>query len=396
MGRRRRGDHDSAGRPTQSSMSMCPVTKNAIRYGKRNETILISFRTFSLICTLCYAPVSSMGGRPICQSSEARATMASSPPSPPQQTSLYFRPLLYSERLRRLLNRWSPYGVMVTHAQAQASVAIVKDSQFATTEETKTAKRIYEVAVHPVLDQPIPSIYRFGSFFPATLTTSLLLATTHKPALAFAAHLLFQSHSAGMRYCNYSDTSRPLDQNLMMNAFIASSAAACGIGSGAILLYRKFPKLRGVATVVPHLALSCAGAISTYMNNQADLEEGVVVADAYGRICGVSHEAARIGVYRAMWIQAVVIPGCALLAPMAFTRYVIFPRLTASNNFVQLPIAISAAVVCGVVGLTPAMVALVDPQIGVAAASLEAHCTEYAQTLGVAPSDKLYSSRLLY
>ena len=173
----------------------------------------------------------------------------------------------YRDRLRRLAARWNPSGVFIGDASAYAAVKLLrerpKDASVASLVE---AERVYKAAVHPVLEQPIPSAFRHSSFMPVTASlalgmiasknpSSLLLcartafgrvgqrravdsrsARTHRvpPRVCLhSSHWLYQSHSAGMRYCNYADTSRPLDGQQMLRAYALSSVAACGIAIGS-------------------------------------------------------------------------------------------------------------------------------------------------------------------
>jgi len=265
----------------------------------------------------------------------------------------------------------------------------------ASASELDEARWVYEVAVHPVLQEPIPSIFRASSFMPVTVLCAAGLVSARSSAATLYYHWAYQSHSAAVRYCNYADESRPLDAQRMLAAYAASTAAAWGIGLGALALVRRVPRLGPLGAAIPHTALATAGALSTVLNNEADLTDGVAVTDASGTVVGESRLAARAGVQRATLLQAGLIPSCALLFPMVAMRHVVAPKLITSVPHL-LPLTSFALVIGGVCVLTPLVVAAVPATISLQANALEPEFLERAHTLGVQPSQTLYSSRVLY
>ena len=63
-----------------------------------------------------------------------------------------------------------------------------------------------------------------------------------------------------------------------------------------------------------------AGAISTVMNAEVELAEGIGVCDDAGVERGCSREAARVTVQRAVLLHGLLVPGCALLLPVVSMR----------------------------------------------------------------------------
>ena len=180
---------------------------------------------------------------------------------------------------------------MLSDEKAAAAVGLLADKRrcaLASEEELADARWVYDLTVHPVLDQPIPSAFRACSFIPMTTFAAIgLAAAPSSTAAAFGAHFFYQSHSAAMRYCNYEDTSRPLDPNLMLGAYAASSSAACAIGIAGVLLAPRVPMaLRTAAQAAPHIALGCAGALSTVMNNGPLLTHGAQLVDERDQLLG--------------------------------------------------------------------------------------------------------------
>ena len=66
--------------------------------------------------------------------------------------------------------------------------------------------------------------------------------------------------------------------------------------------------------------MATIGAVSTVMNAEADLRDGVEVVDASGAVRGTSVVAAQQAVSRAVLLHGVLVPACALLVPVA-TRW---------------------------------------------------------------------------
>jgi len=307
----------------------------------------------------------------------------------------------YAERLSRLLKKWNPRGMMVTEDKAKAAVELLADrrgSAVASPAEIAEARWVYDTAVHPVLDQPIPSMFRACSFMPMTALAAIGLSGTRSAAGTIFWHWYYQSHSAAVRYCNYADTSRDLDPRRMLGAYAASTAAACVIGVGALRLASFFPRLRAVSSAAPHMALGCAGALSTVLNNEPQLKHGVPLVDERGQPFGCdSRAAAAATVARATLLQAVLVPACALLVPTLLVRTVIVPRLwmRAPN---LLPIAASAVILGSVVVLTPLAVAAVPAYVPLLLDSLEEEnkvvVERIAREQGRQP--RVFSGRVLY
>jgi len=204
----------------------------------------------------------------------------------------------------------------------------------------------------------------------------------------------YQSHSAATRYCNYADTSRPLDGKRMLQAYAISTAAACSIAVGSLVAVARAPWLRPLGLVVPHAAVCVAGAASTLLNNEADLAEGVQVSDAAGTVRGVSKQAAREGVGRAVLLQSLLVPGCALLAPVLAMRTLVVPRLRHTRPLALWPIS-AALVAGGVCVLTPAAAAVIPRRVAVPASRVEPELRQLRDEAG-RPVELLYSSRILY
>lgn len=202
----------------------------------------------------------------------------------------------YRSRLHRLLRRWDVRGLLPSDAKAHDALALLKAPRGASAEQLEAAERVTEQVMHPVLEQPIPSAFRLCSFMPVTATLCLGMLSSKAPSGVLWFHWLFQSHSAGMRYCNYADTSRPLDGRRMLQAYGLSTLAACGVALASLRAVERVPRLRPLGVVLPHLAVGCAGAVSTVGNAQHELEHGVDVTDRAGEVLGVSRVAARASV----------------------------------------------------------------------------------------------------
>ena len=143
----------------------------------------------------------------------------------------------YAANLRRLLHRWDPRGVLISDERALKAVSVLNEdreldspcdggslsrdlsSSAATQRQVTDAQWAYSLAVHPVLEQPIPSAFRVCSFMPVTALISLGMISTKSPLATVVYHWLYQSHSAATRYCNYADTTRPLDARRMVGAY---------------------------------------------------------------------------------------------------------------------------------------------------------------------------------
>ena len=132
----------------------------------------------------------------------------------------------YSDRLRRVLHRWDPRGIFIGDKRAYEAVSLLKTPQNHTDAQLAHARWTCDVAVHPVLEQPIPSSFRNSAFMPVTAILSLGMVSSSKPLGVLACHWLYQSHSAATRYCNYADTARPLDGQRMLAAYGLSTGVA--------------------------------------------------------------------------------------------------------------------------------------------------------------------------
>ena len=305
----------------------------------------------------------------------------------------------YRWNVRALFRRWDPRGLLITDKQAHAAVALLRNppsGDEAMAHERSRAELVCDAAVHPVLEQPIPSAFRVCSFMPITGLLSLGMISTHSPIATLLYHWLYQSHSAATRYCNYADTSRPLDARRMAVAYAASTGAAWAIALASIGLVHRVPRLRAVGMVVPHLAVASGGAISTVMNAEAELAEGVGVQDAVtGEELGVSRAAARATVERAVLLHGVLVPSCALLAPVLAMRTIVFPRLQRIATPAALWTSSMALVVGGVGVLTPFVAALVPPTVPLQPRDLEEELQPRLRDGSGAPR-KLVSARRLY
>lgn len=325
----------------------------------------------------------------------------------------------YRERLRRLLYRYHPAGVLLSDTEVHAAAETLRSSR-ASAKEMERAHWICDSAMHPVLQQPIPSAFRLSAFAPITTACALGMVSGKSPiGLVFfhcaalppvPAHPrcshrpdrraplrctgLYQSHSAATRYCNYADTSRPLDGKRMLEAYAISTAAACSIAVGSLVAVARVPWLRPLGLVVPHAAVCVAGAASTVLNNEADLAEGVQVSDAAGKVRGLSQQAAREGVGRAVLLQSVLVPGCALLAPVLAMRSFVVPRLMYTRPLALWPIS-AVLVAGGVCVLTPAAAAMMPRRVAVPASRVEPELRQLRDEAG-RPVELLYSSRILY
>ena len=298
----------------------------------------------------------------------------------------------YSDRLRRVLRRWDPRGIFVGDKRAYEAVSVLKTPQNHTDAQLAQARWTCDVAVHPVLEQPIPSSFRNSAFMPVTAILSLGMVSSSKPLGVLACHWLYQSHSAATRYCNYADTARPLDGQRMLAAYGLSTGVACGIALAAVAAVRRAPSLRALGLIAPHSAVCAAGALSTYLNNEADLAHGVEVTDAAGAPLGVSRRAAEAGVMRAAILQNGVVPLCSLLLPVLAMRGLVVPRLWKSHPDKLWPIS-AALVAGGVCVATPAAAAAMPAVVSLPVDDLEPEVRAAAKARGV---DTVYSSRVLY
>ena len=127
------------------------------------------------------------------------------------------------------------------------------------------------------------------------------------------------------------------------------------------------------------------------MNAESDLQEGVAVHDADGRVVGTSKAAARETVKSAVLLHGVLIPGCALLLPVVAMNAVIAPRLLKAKMARHIwPVSAALTGVCCAV-VTPLVGALVPPVVSLPADSV-------ALEPGIRGEDgkALFSSRRLY
>ena len=299
----------------------------------------------------------------------------------------------YGARVGKLLRRWDPRGLAITPAQGQAALARLRTPAGASAADLEHAQWMCEAAVHPVLEQTLPSAFRVCSFLPVTALLSLAMISTKSATATLLYHWAYQSHTAATRYCNYADTSRPLDPRRMLTAYAASTAAAWGITLSSLAAVARLPKLRLLGLVVPHTAVACAGGVSVYMNSEAELREGIPVLDASGAERGVSVEAARATVGRAVLLHGLLVPGCALLLPVLTMRTLVLPRLRQSAPQALWPAA-AALVVGGAAVATPLAAACMPPVVALSADKLEPGLRELRDENG--QPLQLFSSRPLY
>ena len=299
----------------------------------------------------------------------------------------------YRERLRRLLYRYHPAGVLLSDTEVHEAAEMLRKGR-GSTRQLERAHWVCDSAMHPVLQQPIPSAFRLSAFAPATTACALGMLSSRTPIGLVFYHWLYQSHSAATRYCNYADTSRPLNGQRMLTAYAVSTAAACTIAVGSLVAVASNPRLKPLGLVMPHLAVCVAGASSTVLNNEHDLNEGVQVSDPAGRVVGVSQQAAREGVGRAVLLQSVLVPACALLAPVLAMRTLVVPRLMYTRPLALWPISVGL-VVGGVCALTPAAAAAMPRRVGVPRSRMEPEFQQLRDDAG-RTVEVLYSSRVLY
>lgn len=267
----------------------------------------------------------------------------------------------YRARLHRLFTRWDPRGVLVSDAQAALAVTRLRNPEHESAASLESARWVCDAAVHPVLEQPLPSAFRVSSFLPVTSLLSLAMISTKGVGATLFYHWLYQSHAAATRYCNYADTSRPLDARRMLGAYAASTGVAWGVSAASFALVARLPRLRILGLVVPHSAVACAGAISTVMNAEVELAEGIGVCDDAGVERGCSREAARVTVQRAVLLHGLLVPGCALLLPVVSMR-TLAPHLMRTAPRMLLPTA-TALVLGGTCVVTPLAAACVPPTV---------------------------------
>jgi hypothetical protein len=173
-------------------------------------------------------------------------------------------------------------------------------------------------------------------------------------------HIYFQTYSSLVRYANHADVRHPLDPTRLWAAYGAATGAAVAIGVGVNRLLRDAPPaLRPLRMGVPHLAVACAGALGLYLHNAPDAADGVELLDAEGAVRGVSVEAGRATLTRALALHAVVLPACQLLLPPLLMRYGVSPSLAAFKGLTRLSLAFPLAL-----GTTLSCVAGVAPLAG--------------------------------
>ena len=291
----------------------------------------------------------------------------------------------YSERLKRLYNRWDPRGVFISDRRVYESRGVLCEPAGESKSTLMRAHWVCDLAMHPVLEQPIPSAFRVCSFMPVTGLLSLGMLSTKAMLPTVFVHWLYQSHSAAVRYCNYADTSQPLDAHRMLAAYTASTGVAWAVALASTALIRRSPSLGAIGLVAPHSAVAAAGMMSTIMNAEAELRDGVPVIDAHGTEIGHSRTAAFMTIGRAVLLHSIIVPSCALLFPVAAMRWFVAPRLANRPSW-RWPSA-AALVTAGVGVLTPVAGACVPPAVSIDFDSLEPelhqryHCSDRPQQL---------------
>jgi len=86
----------------------------------------------------------------------------------------------YRERLRRLLYRYHPAGVLLSDTEVHAAAETLRSGR-ASAKETERAHWICDSAMHPVLQQPIPSAFRLSAFAPITTACALGMVSGKSP-----------------------------------------------------------------------------------------------------------------------------------------------------------------------------------------------------------------------
>ncbi|KAL1523779.1 hypothetical protein AB1Y20_018703 [Prymnesium parvum] len=303
--------------------------------------------------------------------------------------------LPFSARLRRISARWNPRGVLISDAQAHEALRVLNTRTPATPAAALVdAERVCRAAVHPVLCQPIPSAFRHASFLPTTSALALGMVLGKSPLTLLGCHWLYQSHAAGMRYCNYADTSRPLDGALMLKAYALSTLAACGVALFSGKLVARAPRLRLLGSTLPHAAVASAGAVSCVMNASHELEAGTGFSDAEGTLLGKSRAVARASVCQAVLFHAALVPACALLVPVITLR-ALMPYLLRTSPVLVTPVSATLTTCCTWC-LTPLAAAMVPNTISIPFSALELDNQEKVKAaIGKEPT-RVYSDRLLY
>ena len=104
---------------------------------------------------------------------------------------------------------------------------------------------------------------------------------------------------------------------------------------------------------------------------------------------------AHASVARAVLFHSVLIPGCALLAPVLAMRFVVVPRLLRTSP-VLIPISSAALTVGCTCYLTPFAAASCPPVITVPTSALETENQEKVRSLCAEPRERVWSDRILY
>ena len=128
-----------------------------------------------------------------------------------------------------------------------------------------------------------------------------------------------------------------------------------------------------------------------------ELEDGVAVLDAAGKEVGVSREAAKATIAKAVLLHSVVVPSCALLLPVVAMRAYVVPRLLRSAPNALWPVAAGLVVGCSCV-ITPVVAATISPEVTIDPQQLEPELAEkiLRGTAGDGAPVHLRSSRELY
>lgn len=88
----------------------------------------------------------------------------------------------YASRLRALVRRWDPRGVLIGDEEALEAARLLRERPDDASEASlRRAERVYDAAVHPVLEQPIPSAFRVSSFLPTTSVLALGMVASREP-----------------------------------------------------------------------------------------------------------------------------------------------------------------------------------------------------------------------
>ncbi|KAJ1627747.1 Tricarboxylate/iron carrier [Pavlovales sp. CCMP2436] len=311
----------------------------------------------------------------------------------------------YTDRVRHLFSVWDP-TLLIVQRQAIERARLVVERAAGGGAPTRSAARdmeragqIVADAIHPVTGDVLPNFVRRSSTVPVNAVIAAAMLSTSSVSGTAMLHLYFQSYNSLVRYANHSDERHPLDPKRLWAAYGLATGAAVAIGVGAgRALHDAPPALRPLRMIVPHLAVACAGALGLYMHNAPDAVDGIELVDSTGTVRGVSVEAGRGTLARALALHAVVLPSCQLLLPPLLMRYGITPSLQSFSGLTRLslafPLALGTTFAC-VAGLAPLAAAAFPRQVSFEPSALEPQFHGLADAEG-RPLGVLYSHKALY